>query len=92
MLSSAEAEILAVFAASILILAVLMYFLLRTSERPRQVDATPKIISVVKCGDGGEVRREYRDGDHVGQQAPDCPGGVVVGVYREVRQEEKHGV
>nr|KJR74215.1 MAG: hypothetical protein TU35_01410 [Thermoproteus sp. AZ2] len=79
----AEIGLLAIFVASIAVLAVVMYLLVRTSERPQQNEKKPRVVSVVKCNDGREIRRDYKDGEYVGAVAQDCPDGVIIGVYKE---------
>ncbi|AAL64580.1 hypothetical protein [Pyrobaculum aerophilum] len=54
---------------------------IRNRERPAEV------YTVIRCGDGAERRRKYQEGDYVGKPAGDCAGGVIIGIFKEVRQE-----
>lgn len=79
----AEIGLLAIFVASIAVLAVVMYLLVKTSERPQQNEKKPRVVTVVKCGDGREIRRDYKDGEYVGAVVQDCQDGVIIGIFRE---------
>ncbi|ABP50906.1 MULTISPECIES: hypothetical protein [Pyrobaculum] len=68
------------------LLALFTYMFYRDlSNRPKSKPA--EVYTVIKCGDGAERKRKYQEGDYVGKQTQDCPGGIVVGIYKEVPQE-----
>ncbi len=62
-------------------LLLFMYMFWRETTRPREKPA--EVYTVVKCGDGAERKRSYREGDYVGKSTDDCAGGVVVSIYKE---------
>ncbi|AEA12159.1 hypothetical protein TUZN_0667 [Thermoproteus uzoniensis 768-20] len=81
--------LIAMFVTAVVVLGVMVYLFVRSSER---IDAGSgpregRMVTVVKCGDGSEKTREYRDGDYVGLKADDCPDGVIVGIYKEAPQQ-----
>jgi len=79
-------EYLILLLGSFLMLLLFLYmFWKETAARSREKPA--ETYTVVKCGDGSERRRKYQEGDFVGRPVEDCPGGVVVGIYKEVQQE-----
>lgn len=80
-------DYLAFLAISLLALLGLVYLFWRMASIPR-APAVGEIYTVVRCGDGAERRRKYQDGDFVGRPVPECAGGVVVGIYKEVPREE----
>ncbi|MEM1597589.1 MAG: hypothetical protein QXP31_00845 [Pyrobaculum sp.] len=78
-------EYLLVLGVAFIMLIFFMYmFWKETATRSRERPA--EIYTVVRCGDGVERRRKYQEGDYVGKAAPDCAGGIVVGIYKEVPQ------
>ncbi|MGC8994408.1 MAG: hypothetical protein ACP5J0_03325 [Pyrobaculum sp.] len=79
-------EIVILTGIALIMLAFFTYMFWReTAVRSREKPA--EIYTVVRCGDGTERRRKYQEGDYVGKQTGDCAGGLVVGIYKEVRQE-----
>lgn len=80
--------LIAMFIASAAILGVMIYLFWRSSERmDSNEQKQSRIVTVIKCSDGSEKTREYREGDYVGLGVEDCAGGVVVGIYRESQQK-----
>lgn len=81
--------LIAMFITAVAVLGVMVYLFMRSSERVSSEEARRegRVVTVVKCGDGNEKTRDYREGDYVGSRADDCPDGVVVGIYKETPQE-----
>lgn len=80
--------LIAMFITAVIVLSVMLYLFMRSSERTDAANNQKgsRMISVVKCSDS-EKTREYREGDYVGKPVDDCPGGVIVGIYKETPQQ-----
>ncbi|MEZ0320174.1 MAG: hypothetical protein ABWK05_09345 [Pyrobaculum sp.] len=78
-------EYLLILGVALIMLIFFMYMFWReTTARSKEKPA--EIYTVVRCDGGVEKRRKYQEGDYVGRAVPDCAGGVVVGIYKEVPQ------
>ncbi|ACB40669.1 hypothetical protein [Pyrobaculum neutrophilum] len=81
-------DYLAVLLISFIMLMFFMYMFWRESA-VRSRERPAEMYTVVKCGDGVERKRKYQEGDYVGKPVEDCAGGVVVGVFKEVAQQQQ---
>ncbi|MEM1733563.1 MAG: hypothetical protein QXK71_02315 [Pyrobaculum sp.] len=82
----ALSEYIFIILGALVMLIFFMYmFWKETSRRVKELPA--EIFTVVKCGDGKESRRKYQEGDYIGKTVADCPGGVVVGIFKESIQQ-----